>query len=157
MQKKTPSRSSRGGRAAAVKRTPATKAKANNDTKETAEEENQTNVPTSPECDGEISKETPKKAARVKKTKRTPVKKTPAKKAPVKKSPATDERPQTVEDGVADAAQQENGTPKPKRKYVKKQPVQEVVPPDPPPCEEKEASEEEIQPGGRRRRGAAKA
>ncbi|XP_013883285.1 general transcription factor 3C polypeptide 2, partial [Austrofundulus limnaeus] len=46
---------------------------------------------------------------------------------------------------------QENGTPKPKRKYVKKKAAE---PAEEPPLEEE--PEEEVETGGRRRRGAAK-
>lgn len=49
---------------------------------------------------------------------------------------------------------QENGTPKPKRKYVKKKAVEPAE--DPPPEKEPEEPEEEVESGGRRRRGAAK-
>ncbi|XP_074471258.1 general transcription factor 3C polypeptide 2 isoform X2 [Sebastes fasciatus] len=64
--------------------------------------------------------------------------------------------------GGVDAVQQENGTPKPKRKYVRRRPAQEAVPEPEPPCEEAPGEpptepEEETTPSGRRRRGAAKA
>lgn len=56
--------------------------------------------------------------------------------------------------GVAEnTVQQENGTPKPKKKYVRKKPVEEVRDPGDVPA----APDEEVEPGGRRRRGAAKA
>ncbi|KAG7509092.1 general transcription factor 3C polypeptide 2 [Solea senegalensis] len=110
-----------------------------------------------PECGMTPVKETPKKAKKTP-SKKTPAKKTPAKKTPAKKthtpkSPSADNGPlPTVEGGVVDAVHQENGTPKPKRKYVKKQ--------KPPPVVEspgdKPEEEEEVEPGGRRRRGAAK-
>ncbi|XP_074541915.1 general transcription factor 3C polypeptide 2 [Halichoeres trimaculatus] len=187
VQKNTPKVSPRGGRGVTVKKTPTRKSKAKNDTQEAADGEDEANVQTSPECDGVISKETPKKANSSRKTKATPVKKTPA----------TDEGVQPIEGGVVEAEQQENGTPKPKRKYVRKQPVQKVEPVvEPPPCDGEEGGgveavqqengtpkpkrkyvrkqpvqkvepvvepppyeeeEEEIQPGGRRRRSAAKA
>lgn len=59
---------------------------------------------------------------------------------------------------VENSVQQENGSLKPKRKYVRKKPKEEVR--DPP--DEKEPDppaepEEEVQSGGRRQRGAAKA
>ncbi|XP_034555359.1 general transcription factor 3C polypeptide 2 [Notolabrus celidotus] len=149
---KKPQRRS-SGRVAAAKRTPAKRAKANNDAQETADGEHEANDKTPEESAGITPRKTPKKAGRGRKAKRTPVKRTPAKKAP---APAPDGGLQAEDGGVVAAVQQENGTPKPKRKYVKKQKVEAVVEP-PPPCEEKEEPEEEIQPGGRRRRGAAKA
>ncbi|KAI9547328.1 hypothetical protein NQZ68_018552 [Dissostichus eleginoides] len=99
-------------------------------------------------------KKTPAKKTPAKKTpaKKTPAKKTPAKKTPAKQTPTTDESLPTDEGGIVDAVQEENGTPKPKRKYVKKQqPVKEVVIEEPP-----NEAEEETTPSGRRRRGAAK-
>lgn len=57
--------------------------------------------------------------------------------------------------GAADkSVNQENGTPKPKRKYVKKKAVEPDE--DPPLEKEPEEPEEEMESGGRRRRGAAK-
>ncbi|XP_069028468.1 general transcription factor 3C polypeptide 2 [Embiotoca jacksoni] len=100
------------------------------------------------------AKKTPAKKTPAKKTpaKKTPAKKTPAKKTPAKKTPAK-KTPAVGEDLAAgEAAKQENGTPKPKRKNVKKQPVPEPEPVKPP-----AEPEEEPEPGGRRRRGAAKA
>ncbi|KAF3850228.1 hypothetical protein F7725_019947, partial [Dissostichus mawsoni] len=100
------------------------------------------------------AKKTPAKKTPAKKTpaKKTPAKKTPAKKTPAKQTPTTDESLPTDEGGIVDAVQEENGTPKPKRKYVKKQqPVKEVVIEEPP-----NEAEEETTPSGRRRRGAAK-
>ncbi|CAJ1077908.1 general transcription factor 3C polypeptide 2 [Xyrichtys novacula] len=132
-----------------AKKTPAKSAKVDNDAQQTADEVKETDDTTLQESDGIAARETPLKTKKARQTKRTPVRKTPAKKTPV-----TDGDLQTVEGGVTDAAQQENGTPKPKRKNVEKQHVQEVEPaPEPTPCEE----EEEVQTGGRRRRGAAKA
>lgn len=56
--------------------------------------------------------------------------------------------------GVAEnPVQQENGTPKPKRKYVRKKPVEEVKHPEDVPA----APDEEVESGGRGKRGAAKA
>ncbi|KAK5618618.1 hypothetical protein CRENBAI_015431 [Crenichthys baileyi] len=58
---------------------------------------------------------------------------------------------------VENSGQQENGTPKPKRKYVRKKPVEKIR--DPP--DEKNPGDPEpdveVESGGRRRRGAAKA
>ncbi|XP_041815137.1 general transcription factor 3C polypeptide 2 [Chelmon rostratus] len=156
-------RRSRGG--AASKKSPAERGKAKNDTQQAAGEDIEAPDEIPQESDGKISKETPKKAVRGKKTptkktpaQKTPAKKTPAKKTPAKKTPAkkTDGPLPSVEGGVVDTVQQENGTPK--RKYVKKRPAQEVEPVAEPACKEAEGEpEEETQPGGRRRRGAAKA
>uniref|UniRef100_A0A3P9I9F1 General transcription factor IIIC, polypeptide 2, beta n=1 Tax=Oryzias latipes TaxID=8090 RepID=A0A3P9I9F1_ORYLA len=60
--------------------------------------------------------------------------------------------------GAADApVQPENGTPKPKRKYVRKQQRTADPPPDEAAEEPPSEAGEEPEPGGRRRRGAAKA
>ncbi|XP_034435734.1 general transcription factor 3C polypeptide 2 isoform X2 [Hippoglossus hippoglossus] len=106
------------------------------------------------------AKKTPAKKSPAKKTpaKKSPAKKTPAKKTPAKKTPA---KKATGEDGAVEAAQQENGTPKPKRKYVRKQPAQETLVAEAP-AEEAQGEhavppEETLGPGGRRRRGAATA
>ncbi|XP_044024943.1 general transcription factor 3C polypeptide 2 [Siniperca chuatsi] len=155
-----PPRKSSGGGGAASKKTPAKSGKAENATQQTADGEKEATDKTPQESDGKISEETPKRAVRAKKT---PTKKTPVKKTPARKTPTTDVGLPTGEGGVLDTVQQENGTPKPKRKYVRKQPAQEVEPVTEPPCKEKGEGEppiepeEEIQPGGRRRRGAAKA
>ncbi|XP_068565139.1 general transcription factor 3C polypeptide 2 [Cebidichthys violaceus] len=149
--KKPPQRTRSGG--AASKRTPAKSGKAEDATRRTEDVERGAADGTPRESDGEPSEETPKKATRAK---RTPAKRTPVKKTPAKKTPATD-----GDGGVVDAVQLENGTPKPKRKYVRKQPAKEPVaePPreaaqeDPP----REPEEEETTPSGRHRRGAAKA
>lgn len=53
--------------------------------------------------------------------------------------------------------QQENETPKPKRKYVRRKPLQRDAVNEPPPDKQAPEPEEEIEPGGRRRRGAARA
>lgn len=160
-QKKARRQSSQGG--AASTKTPAKRGKAKNTTQQTAGEETEAPDETPQEPDGKISKETPKKAARGKKTpKKTPAKRTPAKKTPAKKTAAkkTDEALPTAEGGAVDTVQLKNGTPK--RKYVKKRPAQEVEPVAEPACKEADGEpptepEEETQPGGRRRRGAAKA
>ncbi|XP_041831045.1 general transcription factor 3C polypeptide 2 isoform X2 [Melanotaenia boesemani] len=57
---------------------------------------------------------------------------------------------------VLNSVQQENGTLKPKRKYVKKQRVQEDPPHEKDPGKPSTEPEENVGPGGRRRRGAAK-
>ncbi|XP_073348340.1 general transcription factor 3C polypeptide 2 [Pagrus major] len=163
-----PQRKSSGGRGgAALKRTPAKSGKAKNATQQTADVEIEVTDKTPQESDGQISEEMPKKAVRAKKTpikgtpaRKTPAKKTPAKKTPAKKTTATDGDLPTEEDGVSNTVQQANG--KPKRKYVRKRPAQEVEPVTEPPCKEAEGEppiepEEELTPGGRRRRGAAKA
>ncbi|XP_070705564.1 general transcription factor 3C polypeptide 2 [Pempheris klunzingeri] len=144
----------RRGGGAASKRTPAKNRRAWDATEETDDEDTEAPDKTPQESDGKTSEETPKKAVRAKKT---PAKKTPAKTAPAVKTPATDGGK-----GGVDAVQQENGTPKPKKTCVRKQPKQEVDSVTEPPCKEAQGgapieSEEEIQPGGRRRRGAAKA
>ncbi|KAI4796093.1 hypothetical protein KUCAC02_029456 [Chaenocephalus aceratus] len=158
-------RSSGRGKGAASQKSPV-KNGTNEDTTQQTEDGGQD------ETDKTLSEsdETPKKAVRAKKTpaKKTPAKKTPAKKTPAKKTqqdakktpakktpatqtPTTDESLPTDEGGIVAAVQEENGTPKPKRKYVRKQqPVKEEVIEEPP----NEA--EEMTPSGRRRRGAAK-
>ncbi|XP_059213002.1 general transcription factor 3C polypeptide 2 [Centropristis striata] len=122
----------------------------------------------------EDAQETPKKAGRAKKTptkrtparktpakktpaKKTPAKKTPAKKTPAKKTPTPDGELPAGEDGVVVAVTQENGTPKPKRQYVRRRPLKVEEPVPEPPEEAPAEPEEETTPGGRRRRGAAKA
>lgn len=102
------------------------------------------------ETDENIPEEGPKMTARAK---RTPSKKTPAKKTPAKKTPATDRSLPTGEGAV----QPDNGTPKPKRKYVRKQMVKEVEEPEKIPEDSPVTPAEGIEPGGRRQRGAAKA
>lgn len=159
LQEKQPRKSSGG---ASPKKTPARGQKAKNATQQTGDGEKEATDKTAQESDEKTSEETPKKTARAKKTpsKKTPAKKTPTKKTPAKKTPAAVVA--TAAGGAVDAVQQENGTPKPKRKYVKKQRVQEVTPVTEPPCGEAQGEpptvpEEETEPGGRRRRGAAKA
>ncbi|KAK5852620.1 hypothetical protein PBY51_006472 [Eleginops maclovinus] len=155
-------KSSRGkGRGAASEKSPVKNGSNEDTTQQTEDGEEEETLPE--------SDETPKKAVRAKKTpaKKTPAKKTPAKKTPAKKTPAkktlakktpakqtptTAESLPTGEGGIEAAVEQENGTPKPKRKYVKKQqPVKEVAPEEP-----SNEAEEEMTPSGRRRRGAAK-
>ena len=108
-------------------------------------------------------KKTPAKKTPAKKTpaKKTPAKKTPARKTPASKTPNADGGLATGEDGAVQpvqAVQQENGTPKPKRKYVRKQPPQETPVAEAPAEEAQgEQPEEALGPGGRRRRGAATA
>ncbi|XP_014841528.1 PREDICTED: general transcription factor 3C polypeptide 2 [Poecilia mexicana] len=59
---------------------------------------------------------------------------------------------------VENSVHQENGSLKPKRKYVRKKPVEEVKdPPDEEKPDPPAEPDEEVQTGGRRRRGAAKA
>ncbi|KAM9339283.1 general transcription factor 3C polypeptide 2 [Symphorus nematophorus] len=162
VHQRKPQRKSSGGRGAS-KKSPAKSGEAENDTQQTADGEIETTTEkTNQESDGNISKETPKKTGRARKTpKKAPAKRTPAKRTAAKKTPTADTdggRP-AEEGGVVDAVQQENG--KPKRKYVRRRPVKEE-PVAEPPCEEAQGEppaepEEEIQPGGRRRRGAAKA
>ncbi|XP_070782154.1 general transcription factor 3C polypeptide 2 [Enoplosus armatus] len=159
LQQKPPRKSS-GGRGAASKKTPAKRGKAKNATQQTADGGKEATDETPQESDGKILEETPKKTVRAKKTptKKTPAKKTPTRRTPAKKTPTTDRGLPPGEGGVVDTEQQENGTPKPKRKYVRKQPAQEVE--AEPPCKEAQGGppiepEEETQPSGRRRRGAA--
>ncbi|KAM6991998.1 general transcription factor 3C polypeptide 2 [Tautogolabrus adspersus] len=140
------------GAGAASKKTPAKRRKSENDPQPTADVENEANDKTPQEPDEITAKETPKKAVRAKKT---PTKRTPGRKK-TKKTPTTDGALPNLESGVADSAQQENGTPKPKRKYVKKQRVQVVEPPQGAKEAPLSEPEEEIRPGGRRMRGAAK-
>ncbi|TNN45436.1 General transcription factor 3C polypeptide 2 [Liparis tanakae] len=136
----------------AAKKSPVKRGKAESDEKREATDESS-------------EEETRKKSPRAKKTppkkktpaKRTPAKRTPAKKTPIKRTPAQKTPAETTPapngaGGVADAAQPENGTPKPKRRYVRKQPPKEPVEE---PVEE-QASEEETTPSGRHRRSAAK-
>lgn len=149
---KTPRTSSRG-RGKASKTTPA-KVEKGKDTQQPADGEKEATDATSQESDGKTLEETPKKLVRAKRT--------PSKKAPAKETPMADGGLPSGEGGVVDTLQQDNGTPKPKRKYVRKQPAQKATPVTEPPCEEAQGErpvepEEEIEPGGRRRRGAAKA
>lgn len=63
------------------------------------------------------------------------------------------------ESGHVDCVQQENGTPKPKRKYTKRKTLQTEPPVTETQSEEQSVQpdkEEEVEPGGRRRRSAAK-
>ncbi|XP_038160054.1 general transcription factor 3C polypeptide 2 [Cyprinodon tularosa] len=91
---------------------------------------------------------TPKRRGR---SKKTPLVKTASPSLTV----TADGDPQTTETGGAEnSVKQENGTPKPKRKYVRKKPVEEVR--DPPDKKEQGEPDEEPESGGRRRRGAAK-
>ena len=149
VKKKTRKSLRGGGRAS---KTPPAKAK--NGAQQLTDGEKDTTDKTPPESDGKTSQETPKKLARAKRT--------PAKKAAAKKNAPTDGGLPAVEGGGVDTLQQENGTPKPKRKYTRKQPAQKSAPVAEPPTEEAQGGhpaepEEEIEPGGRRRRGAAKA
>ncbi|XP_067428686.1 general transcription factor 3C polypeptide 2 [Thunnus thynnus] len=153
VQERQPRKSSGDG--AAPKKTPAKSVKAKKATQQPADGEQE---PTEPqESDGKTSEKTPKKTSRGKKT---PSKKSPAKKTPAVKAPAADGPLPAGEGGHLDTVLQENGTPKPRRKYVRKQIVQKAeAVTDPPPCDEEAPTEpvEEIEAGGRRRRGAAKA
>ncbi|KAK1888846.1 General transcription factor 3C polypeptide 2 [Dissostichus eleginoides] len=159
--RKTQRQSSGRGKGAASEKSPV-KNGTNEDTTQQTEDGGQD------ETDKTLSEsdETPKKAVRAKKTpakktpakktqvKKTPAKKTPAKKTPAKKTPAkkTPAKQTPTLMRVSQLMREENGTPKPKRKYVKKQqPVKEVVIEEPP-----NEAEEETTPSGRRRRGAAK-
>lgn len=155
---KAPRKSSGGRGRAASKKTPAKNGKAKNAGQQAVDGEEEGTDKTPQESDGKTSEETPKKVVRAKKT---PTKKTPAKKTPAKKTPAK-KTPTTGEGGVVDTVQQENGTPTPKTKNVRKRRAKEVEPITEPPCKEDQGEppiepEEEILPGGRRRRGAAKA
>ncbi|XP_045898845.1 general transcription factor 3C polypeptide 2-like, partial [Micropterus dolomieu] len=168
VQQKTPTEKSRG-EGATSKQTPAKSGKAKNATQQTADGENEATDKTPQQSDGKTSEDTPKKVVRAKKTpakktpaKKTPAKMTPAKKTPAKKTPNTDGDISSGKGEVLDTVHQENRTPKPKRKYVKKEPTKETEPVTEPPCKEAEGElpiepEGETQPGGRRRRGAAKA
>lgn len=164
VEQKQSKKSSGGGAGVSPKKTPGRGRKAKNVTQEAADGEKQETDKKAQESDEKTSEETPKKTVRARKTpsKRTPAKKTPAKKTPAKKAPATDGCLPTAAGGAVDAVQQENGTPKPKRKYVKKQRAQDATPVTGPPCGVAQAEppvvpEEETEPGGRHRRSAAKA
>ncbi|XP_029352864.1 general transcription factor 3C polypeptide 2 [Echeneis naucrates] len=144
------------------KTAPTTDTESKNATQQTADGEEKDTDKKPQEADETKSDETPKKTVRGRRStsKKTPVKKTPAKKTPAKQTPKADGDLPDGERGVVDHVQQENETPKPKRKYVKKQ--QKATPVTEPTCEvaqgkAPEEPEEEIEPGGRRRRGAAKA
>lgn len=148
---KTPRKSS-GRRRSASQKTPAKSRKSKAAAQDTPDGENEKTDKTPAECDGQTTAEVANETLRGKKTlsKRTPAKKTPAKKCSNANVDLLD-----GEGVVKDTVQQENGTPKPKRKYVKKQYVQHVEPV----IKEKDAEEPEKETGqgGRRRRGAAKA
>lgn len=91
---------------------------------------------------------TPKRRGR---SKKTPLVKTAS---PSLTVTADGDPPTTETGGAENSVKQENGTPKPKRKYVRKKPVEEVR--DPPDKKEQGEPDEEPESGGRRRRGAAK-
>lgn len=148
---KSPTKSAgRRGRAAS-KNSPAKSGKAKNVVQKTADGDDGITEKTPQDLDGHISEETPKK--KVGRPRKASTRETPG-----RKTPTTDGCLPTGEGGVADATQQENGTPK--RKYVRKRPAQEVEPAAEPPLKEAQEEpvvpEEEFQPGGRRRRSAAK-
>uniref|UniRef100_A0A3Q1CLL0 General transcription factor IIIC, polypeptide 2, beta n=1 Tax=Amphiprion ocellaris TaxID=80972 RepID=A0A3Q1CLL0_AMPOC len=157
-KQKTPRRRS-GRERAASQKTSAKRGKAKTATQQTADEAKEATDKTPPEVVDETEAETPKKQGKPRKTpsKRTPAKKTPTTKTPARKPPATDGDLTSGEVVVQDSVQQENGPPKPKRKYVRKQPVQNVEPVKDPPSENNTEEHEEVGSGGRRRRGAAKA
>ncbi|KAM9840071.1 general transcription factor 3C polypeptide 2 [Aulostomus maculatus] len=145
-------RTSRRGGAAASQTTPRKRGKK-------AEGEEQEPVDSEPR---ESDEEIPEKKKSPLRAKRTSSKKTRAKRAPARKTPAAAGSLPAGEGGAGDGVQQENGTPKPKRKYVRKQVVKEVEPELNSACEKNPEEplvepEEEATPGGRRRRGAAKA
>ncbi|KAM4521817.1 general transcription factor 3C polypeptide 2 isoform 1-T2 [Odontesthes bonariensis] len=152
IEQKTPRKSS-GGQRAASQRSAARNRKAKTAAQPTTDEGNESTDKRTPESVGQTVAKTPKRRARAKRS----LSKNMSKKAAV-----TDGDHPAGEAGegvVENAVQQENGTPKPKRKYVRKQPVQEVKDPQ---CEKDSGKlptepEEEVEPGGRRRRGAAKA
>ncbi|XP_068433274.1 general transcription factor 3C polypeptide 2 [Clinocottus analis] len=151
-----------GAKGAAAKKTPTRRGKAANGTQRAEDEEREAAAKTP------LEGETPERATRARRTpakkktpakktpaKRTPAKKTPAKKTPAKRTPAPKTPAATGGQGVvADTPQLENGTPKPKRRYVRKQPPEEEPAAEPPSPTE---PEEETTPSGRHRRGAAKA
>lgn len=147
---KTP-RKSPGGRRAASQKLWAKSKTAKTATQDTADGENEGTDKTPTECDGQTTAETANEPVRGRKA---ASKRTPAKKTPARKTSNTDVDFPDGEGVVKDTVQQENGMPKPKRKYVKRQPVQQVEP-----VKEKEPEEPDEEPGhgGRRRRGAAKA
>ncbi|XP_060948064.1 general transcription factor 3C polypeptide 2 [Limanda limanda] len=166
--KKTPAKKTPAKKTPA-KKTPAKKTPA----KDSLQKESPAKDPSAKESPAKDSsaKESPPKKTPAKKTpaKKTPAKKTPAKKTPAKKTPAkktsasktpvADGGLAAGEDGAEQAVEQENGTPKPKRKYVKKQPPQLVAeaPAEEAQGEDAVPPEEALGPGGRRRRGAATA
>lgn len=155
----TPPRKSLGGERTSPVKSPRKRGRPKSATKPTADRENEATDITPVESVGEIPVETPEKPVRVKRTpaRKTPAKRTPGKRTAAKNTPNTGEDLPAGEGVVVGAVQQENGTPKPKRKYVRKQRIQEVEPAKDPGTPPAEPEEEEIPPGGRRRRGAAKA
>ncbi|KAK2855921.1 hypothetical protein Q5P01_004656 [Channa striata] len=141
-----------GGGEASSKKTPSRSPRAKNARPHTADVREGGTKETTEESNGNVSEETPKRTVRASKT--------PTKRSAAKKTPTNRARP-TAADVAVDAVQQENGTPKPKRKYVRKQPAPDATPVPESPCGEDQAGppvapEEEAEPGGRRRRGAAK-
>lgn len=148
--RKTPNRKSFGAGAASGK-SPKKRGRPRKDTKKVADGDQEASDQIPQQPGGETSQKTPKKMER---TKTTPSKISPAEKASSVKGNLP-----TGEDGVVDTLQQENGTPKPKRKYVRRQVIQELVPAKDPACQEETPNEpvEETTPSGRPRRGAAKA
>ncbi|XP_076011034.1 general transcription factor 3C polypeptide 2 [Genypterus blacodes] len=145
--RKTPTRKSLGAGAASGE-APKKRGRPRKDAKKVLDGDQKASEQTPQQPDGDNSQEIPKKMERTKKT--------PSKRTPAKKESSIKDGPPTGKDGVVvDTLQQENGTPKPKRKYVRRQKIQEVVPSKEPACQEEPV--EETTPGGRPRRGAAKA
>lgn len=146
---RTPRRSS-GGRRAASQKPPANRKTAKTAPQHSVDGGSEGADKTPSGCDGQTAAETAHRPARGRKT---ASRRTPARKTPARKAGNTDVDFPGGEGVVKDTVQQQNGTPKPKRKYVKQQPVQRVEPVK----EDPEEPEEETGQGGRRRRGAAKA
>nr|XP_020473904.1 general transcription factor 3C polypeptide 2 isoform X1 [Monopterus albus] len=152
VQQKQCRKGSRSG-AAVAKKTPTKSRKAKNATQQTGDGDEEAADKTPQGSDGKTSVKTPK----------TPrAKKTLSKRTPVTKAPATDGGLPTAEAVLVDPVHKENGTPKPKRKYVRKQAVQKATAVTEPPCEQDQREpptqpEEQTEPGGRCRRSAARA
>ncbi|KAM4712976.1 general transcription factor 3C polypeptide 2 [Anableps anableps] len=151
VKQKSPRKSA--GKGVASRKTPAKQRKTKTLEQQTANGEKESTHKVPPDAAEQTKRVTHKRAGKRRKTQ--PVT-TPADTVTAGGDLPTTE---TGGDVVETSVQQENGTPKPKRKYVRKKPVEEVRdPPDEeepgdPPAE----PEEEVALGGRRRRGAAKA
>ncbi|CAG5928423.1 unnamed protein product [Menidia menidia] len=150
---KTTRRSS-GGQRAAPRESPAKNRKARRSAQPAGDGEKKSSGRKTPEPADQTAVKTPKK-------KRGRPRKSLSNSTTEEAAVAGGDRPagEAGEAEVANSLQPENGTPKPKRKYVRKQYVQRAESPQPENGSEglPKETEEELGAGGRRRRGAAKA
>lgn len=150
VEQKTPKQSSGGGAGASPKKTPARSGKPENVIQETADKDKDETDNAAQESGEKAPEKTPKRRGRGR------GRKTSSKRTPAKKTPATGGCLPAAAGEAVDAVEQENGTPKPKRKYVKRKQAQNATPvTEPLGGEAPVMPEEETEPGGRRRRSAA--